>query len=324
MPILQISLPQISSTSWRDIPLSHSSPFIHIMLLIILVIASIGITMTLGSDNNNNGQLPPTHPDSPHDWSSMMNPSWGPTWPTGNWGINPATSSNSSIGAQPGAPLPHMTPMWPAPFYGQQPNPGPPGVYYPLNWGGYMYPVPQTAYVQPNDDLDHQPNSINDGAQVDHMNPTDSKGKKKASDKELSQLTNEEEEIHGQDRIGELEDQLKEAHESLAAALQHNEQLKQALEQSNRGTKWPLSVPHGDSPAESSSKRSKQPPTGPSAERQSRPPNNVTRIDDELSGYLSDAPRHVITAAEGWSAAPKHTKNCKKDIGKVKQLTILP
>ncbi|KAK0232794.1 hypothetical protein IW262DRAFT_1451369 [Armillaria fumosa] len=114
-----------------------------------------------------------------------------------------------------------------------------------------------------NDDTDRIPSPVQDNTSQMSM---DVKGKKKASEEEVLHMVMENDEyrakvkqhnieeepippevleiahrIHGQDRIGDLEQQLQQAHGSLASALQCNQQLKQELEQSNRGVKWSLS-----------------------------------------------------------------------------------
>ncbi|KAK0223801.1 hypothetical protein IW262DRAFT_1458862 [Armillaria fumosa] len=185
--------------------------------------------------------------------------------------------------------------------------------------------------------------------QTNTRDPSDKKGKKKASEKELVQQAEEDEEycmkarqhdiedepipsevleiadrIHGQDRVGELEERLKHAHKLLATALQHNRQLKHELEQATRGTKRPLSQPRGEPMAEQSSKRMRQPPTGPSSEWTAQQSPWDSHVDDELAGYLSDAPKWIIIETEGQPIKSKATKHRKKEGLKSKQIMILP
>ncbi|KAK0214473.1 hypothetical protein IW262DRAFT_1466226 [Armillaria fumosa] len=199
---------------------------------------SLSLVFATGSDNNNGDKnLPPSHPGSPHDWSNSMNPGWGSNW-EGNWGP------------------PEFQPMWPAQFYRQQLNMGPPNVFYPPNWGGYAYSMQH--YMPAHDDQmavdnnttcqpDHMQNSqsssppdelwlanrviAHNDTQTSTWDPSDKKGKKKASKKELVQQAEEDEEycmkakqhdiedepilsevleiadrIHGQDCVGKLEE----------------------------------------------------------------------------------------------------------------------
>ncbi|KAK0494263.1 hypothetical protein EDD18DRAFT_1107291 [Armillaria luteobubalina] len=68
----------------------------------------------------------------------------------------------------------------------------------------------------------------------------------------------------------------------------------------------------------------KQPPTGPSAEQQTQLLSTTGSMDDELAGYLSNALKWIIGEAEGQSSNVKGVKPCKKEGGKLRQVTILP
>ncbi|KAK0207824.1 hypothetical protein IW262DRAFT_1302485 [Armillaria fumosa] len=153
-------------------------------------------------------------------------------------------------------------PMWPGQYY-QHPN-TPLGMFYPPSWGGYTYLMQQ---------------QIHDDEQMNTDDTLNTKGKRKASEEELQQQTKDDEEyrirtvqhdienepilpevleitrrIHRQDRVGELEQRLAQAHESLATALQRNQQLEHDLAHADQGTKQPLSHAQGDLPTDPSNK----------------------------------------------------------------------
>ncbi|KAK0211844.1 hypothetical protein IW262DRAFT_1301313 [Armillaria fumosa] len=247
------------------------------MFITLLIISTTYLTVMLGSDNHGDNGLPPTRPGSPHDWPNTVNPGWGSTWRgnwgSGNWGTSSSLGSNTTIGA-PGLPQHIQPPMWPRQFYSQHPNAGPPG-FYPPNWGGYAYLIVKPLLVIPKT------------AQAE-LQVSKSKGKKKASNDELLRIAKEEEDYQAKAKQLDVED------EPIPP------ELEQELARANKGTKRPLSLPREGPSSEMLSKQRKQPPMGPSTERQ------------------------VLAAAEGRSMASKPTKNCKKDVGKTRQLTVLP
>ncbi|KAK0214971.1 hypothetical protein IW262DRAFT_1300215 [Armillaria fumosa] len=230
------------------------------MFITLLIILTTYLMVMLGSDNHGDNGLPPTQPGLPHNWPNTVNPRWGSTWGgnwgSGNWGTSSSSGSNMTVGA-PRLPQHIQPPMWPGQFYSQHPNAGPPG-FYPLNWGGYAYPLAPNQN-EPLTDKTTVPKTAQAEPQV-----SKSKGKKKASDDKLLQIAKEEEDyqvkakqhdvedepippevlaiarrIHGQDWVGELEQRLKHAHESLATALQRTQQLKQELAQANKDKSSP-------------------------------------------------------------------------------------
>ncbi|KAK0496925.1 hypothetical protein EDD18DRAFT_1105241 [Armillaria luteobubalina] len=218
-----------------------------------------------------------------------MDPGWGSTWGSRNWCTSGNTALNSSIGIQPGGQAQNMQnvhptqtggilqqmqlPMWPGHFYSQH---SPPGMFYPPNWGGYVYSMHQ-LYTQPNDDQmviindsDHHHNPVNSDVPAEPQDNMNSKGKEKVMDAKLAQLEKDDEEyrikvkqcevedkaiplevleiahkIHGQDHVGDLEQQLKQVHELYQMTT---------------------SIPHMGSADDSSNTWTKQPPMEPSAE----------------------------------------------------------
>ncbi|KAK0485572.1 hypothetical protein EDD18DRAFT_1111372 [Armillaria luteobubalina] len=237
------------------------------MLILLLGFAtSLFVASTNAGDRNE-------QPGSPHNWSGTMNPGWGSPW-GGNWGTNSNMNmANNMASTGPNASIAHpggtQVPVWPGQFFGQHPNMGPLGMFYPLNWGGYLYPIPHPTYNQPcddwmivNDNINCQTNSGQldqtteemlhpnnpigqEDAQMEPQGTSTSKGKEKASEEEVQQLARDDEEyrirvrqqdvhdepippevlaiarrLHREDRVDKLEQRLKQAHESLATALQ--------------------------------------------------------------------------------------------------------
>lgn len=90
--------------------------------------------------------------------------------------------------------------------------------------------------------------------------------------------------IHEQDRVGDLEDHLRQAHESLARALDRNRQLEQELEKASRGTKQPHTSQSEDSAEGYSSKHSRPPVAGPSRPQEHA---HTSQSEDSAEGHLS-------------------------------------
>lgn len=107
--------------------------------------------------------------------------------------------------------------------------------------------------------------------------------------------------IHERDRLGDLKDHLRQAHESLARALERSQRLEQDLEQTGRGTKRPRGGQSSESNGKHSNKRARPPVAGPSTKREQHDRNTrITRIDTgaTVDEYLSDSSKQMIGEAE--------------------------
>ncbi len=128
--------------------------------------------------------------------------------------------------------------------------------------------------------------------------------------------------LHDRDRIRDLEDHLRTAHESLAHALECARILECDLEHATRGTKRPRPGHRDEELDDPASKRLKQPAEAPPPNRRNKP----SRIDDDsaIDGYLSESSRRTIGDAERRSSQARIRKTRKKEGSHSRQLTILP
>ncbi|PBK81853.1 hypothetical protein ARMGADRAFT_1090919 [Armillaria gallica] len=318
------------------------------VVLPILLLATSAITANGSENNDSEKTFPPPPEWSLNPgWGSQGGGNWrSGSWELiGSSGSNnPVGAPLNSVPPPNTAPIPNSNyqPMWGILnlYYGQSHSahmPGPPGMFYPQNWamGRYMYPA-QLAITAAQDDRmavddDHAP--LHHPDNLDASPSKKDKGKTKATAEEVQQQEEEhnkdrskavrqevQEEsippkvlaiarrIHEQDRVRDLEDCLKQVHDSLAHALDHNRRLERELDNNHRGTKRTHSTRRDTSIHEQSSKRARCPPAGPSSDRQRVPHTNNTRNTD----------------AEKRSSQQQPTKPRKKDAPKIKQLTVLP
>ncbi len=128
--------------------------------------------------------------------------------------------------------------------------------------------------------------------------------------------------LHDRDRVRDLKDHLRTAHESLARALERAQNLKHDLERANRGTKRPRSGHQDEGMTDPASKRLKQPTEGRSRDRR----NEMSRTDDDstVDGYLSESSKRTLGDAERRSSQARIPKLRKKESTRTKQLTLLP
>ncbi|KAK0479001.1 hypothetical protein EDD18DRAFT_1113975 [Armillaria luteobubalina] len=179
MSIFPPSIPQISLFSW-SLLICHSLQTSPMMLILLLGFATSLFVASMDAGDQNE------QPGSPHDWSGTTNPGWGSPW-GGNWGMNSNMNmANNMASTGPNASIAHpggtQVPVWPGQFFSQHPNTGPPGMFYPPNWGGYLGQLYQTTKetLHPNNPIGQE------DAQMQPQGTSTSKGKKKASKEETN------------------------------------------------------------------------------------------------------------------------------------------